>query len=142
EVVVWTFLSGSHAQEIIENYKKKFTRGTRFIAFGIWARDAARSTYSLRLNKPDEIEVVSEPGAIATGAVAQPAETESVEDHPALAAIHVGRCVPVYRKLNDIRPKQLREIIHRILKALPVAAITETLPNELKKRNDLIDRTT
>src|SRR5207253_2095860 len=128
EVVVWTFLSGSHAQEIIENYKRKFTRGTRFIAFGAWARDAARSTYSLRLNKPDEIEVVSGPEAITTGSVTQPAETSSLEDDSALAAIHVGRCVPVYRKLNDIRPKQLREIVHRILKALPDTAITETLP--------------
>src|SRR3989442_2357799 len=105
EVVVWTFLSGSHAQEIIENYKKKFTRGTRFIAFGAWARDPGRSTYSLRLNKPDEIEVVSEAGAIATGSLTQPAETASLEDESALAAIHVGRCVPSYRKLNDVRPE-------------------------------------
>lgn len=140
DVVVWTFLSGSHAQEIIDNYKKKFTRGTRFIAFGVWVKDKARSTYSLRLNKPDEIEVVSEPGAIATGPDTQPAETASLEDDSALAAIHVGRCVPVYRKLNDIRPKQLREIIHRVLKALPDDGITEALPSELRKRQALINR--
>src|SRR5438552_10264127 len=109
EVVVWTFLSGSHAQEIIENYKKKFTRGTRFIAFGAWARDPGRSTYSLRLNKPDEIEVlpVTEPLAVASGSKNDSGES----DDPTLSAIHVGRCVPVYRKINDIRPKQLREII-------------------------------
>src|SRR5713226_5575607 len=59
EVVVWTFLSGYHAQQIIESYTKRFTRGVRFIAFGKWEWDKRRQTYSLRLNKPDEIEILS-----------------------------------------------------------------------------------
>src|SRR5438067_3181026 len=58
DVVVWTFLSGQSARQIIENYTKKFKRGTRFIAFGRWEWDKRRQTYSLRLNKPDEIEVL------------------------------------------------------------------------------------
>src|SRR6266571_2955668 len=75
EVVVWTFLSGQHARQIIENYSKKFSRGARFVAFGTWEWDKRRQTYSLRLNKPDEIEVlpaVSEPLAVASGQVSAP----------------------------------------------------------------------
>jgi ATP-dependent DNA helicase RecG len=144
DVVIWTFLSGPHAQQIIENYTKKFTRGTRFVAFGRWEWDKRRVTYSLRLNKPDEIEIlppseaaaitghVSEPGAIATG--------QDYSEDPSLAGIHAGRCVPVYRKLNEIRPKQLREIIHRVLAALPDSAIPETLPASLRQRQKLIGR--
>ena len=45
-----------------------------------------------------------------------------------LSAIHVGRCVPVYRKISDIRPKQLRELLHRVLGDLPDDAIKENLP--------------
>ncbi len=138
DVLVWTFLSGQHAQQIVENYTKKFTRGTRFIAFGRWEWDKRRQTHALRMNKPDEIEVVAE--VTETLAVASGSKSDVESEDPSLAAIHVGRCVPVYRKVNDIRPKQLREIIHRVLKALPDEAIAETLPNELRKRQNLIDR--
>jgi ATP-dependent DNA helicase RecG len=138
EVVVWTFLSGQRARQIIENYTKKFSRGTRFIAFGQWEWDSRRQTYSLRLNRPDEIEVLppTDPPAVASGSTTQPIET----DDPALSAIHVGRCVPVYRKLNDIRPKQLREILYRVLAALPDDAIGENLPRDLLNRQRLITR--
>src|SRR5712692_7619496 len=100
DVVVWTFLSGQHARQIIDNYTKRFTRGARFVAFGRWEWDKRRQTYALRLNKPDEIEListVSEPGAVATGSSAV-----EPDDDPSTAAIHVGRRVPVYRKLNDL----------------------------------------
>src|SRR5437764_1135063 len=122
DVVVWTFLSGPHAQKIIENYTKKFSRGARFIVFGKWEWDKRRQTYSLRLNKPDEIETlpaVTEPRAVATGQVSEPravatgqvSEPRAVatglsgepNDDPTLAAIHVGRRVPVYRKVSDLR---------------------------------------
>ena len=148
DVVVWTFLSGQHAQQIIENYRKKFARGTRFIAFGIWEWDKRRQTFSLRLNKPDEIEVLSVPGTVATGSVTEPLavasglKSNSESDDPSLSAIHVGRCVPVYRKISDIRPKQLREILHRVLAALSDGAIGENLPDELRQRQKLIARAT
>ena len=58
DVVVWTFLSGPHAQQIITNYARRFTRGSRFVAFGKWEWDPRRHTFSLRLNKPDEIEIL------------------------------------------------------------------------------------
>ena len=136
EVVVWMFLSGQHALRIIENYTKRFARGARFIAFGKWEWDKRRQTYSLRLNKPDEIEILSavtEPLAIASGLTSH----ESEDDDPTLAAIHVGRCVPVYRKLDEVRPKQLREMIHAVLKSIPAEAIAETLPADLRKRQEL-----
>lgn len=138
DVVIWTYLSGPNAPKIIDNYEKKFTRGVRFIAFGKWTWDAPDQTYSLRLNKPDEIEVlppVREPGAVVTG-------SSGLDEDPTLAAIHVGRCVPVYRKLSDIRPKQLRELIHRVLSSLSDSAIAENLPSELRQRQNLAGRAT
>ena len=87
-VVVWWFISGARAQQIITYYAKRLLPGTRFIAFGKWEWDQQRGTYSLRLNKPDELELV-------TGADDEDSE---IETDPALAAIHVGRRVPIYRK--------------------------------------------
>ncbi|HEY3104329.1 MAG TPA: hypothetical protein VGJ69_12110, partial [Pyrinomonadaceae bacterium] len=140
DVLIWTFLSGPHAPTIIENYTKKFSRGVRFIAFGRWKWDAPDGTFALQLHKPDEIEVlpVTEPrqAGIASGL----SEGQEESGDPSLSAIHVGRCVPVYRKLNDIRPKQLREIIHRVLAALSDEAISENLPGELRQRQKLIAR--
>src|SRR5262249_43632379 len=46
----------------------------------------------------------------------------------------------VYRRLNDLRPKQLREILHAALTALPNEAIAESLPDELIKRQRLVAR--
>src|SRR5437773_3684164 len=134
DVVVWTFLSGPHAQKIIENYTKRFSRGARFIAFGKWEWDKRRQTYSLRLNKPDEIETLSNNPA------GNEAESDDPEGDPTLAAIHVGRCVPVYRKLDDVRPKQLREMIHAVLKSIPAEVIAETLPADLRNRQSLPTR--
>jgi ATP-dependent DNA helicase RecG len=141
DVVVWTFVSGPHAQKIIENYTKRFSRGARFIAFGKWQWDTRRQTYSLRLNKPDEIEILPAatlPSAPATGQVS--GSSAELDADRTLAAIHVGRRVPVYRKISDLRPKQLREIIHAVLNAIPDSAIAETLPVELRKRYQLPSR--
>ena len=146
DVVVWTFLSGPSAPQIIDSYEKKFKRGVRFIAFGKWENDLARRTFSLKLHKPDEIEVLpsAEEQLPMTAAIepvtsADPSTPET-EDDPTLKAIHVGRRVPVYRRLNDLRPKQLREIIHATLTAIPDKTIGETLPADLIKRQRLITR--
>src|SRR5213075_1840967 len=131
DVVIWTFVSGVSAPKIIENYEKKFTRGVRFIAFGTWEWDATYQTFALRLNRPDEIEVLAPLGEQLPG------------DDPgkdAAAAIHVGRRVPMYRKINDVRPKQLRELIHALLEEIPESSIAESLPADLRKRQRLIDR--
>jgi ATP-dependent DNA helicase RecG len=124
QVLIDWFVSGRRAKDIIEYYTKRFVRGTRFIAFGKWQPDKL-GTYCLKVNKPDELEIISD---------------DEAEGDPVLSAIHVGRCVPVYRKISDIRPKQLREILHWVLLALPDSAIAENLPRDLRQRQKLLGR--
>src|SRR3954468_10826249 len=57
-VVVWWFVSGRAAQRIIAYNRQRFGRGARFIAYGRWEWDTRRNTFSLRLNKPDELEML------------------------------------------------------------------------------------
>src|SRR6266481_6981747 len=130
QVVVWWFVSGARAQQIISYYARRLVPGARFIAFGKWEWDKQRGTYSLRLQRPDELELV-------TGADDEEGEGES---DPTLAAIHVGRRVPIYRKLGEFRTKRLREIIHEVLARLSAGAIEETLPPDLLTRRKLVIR--
>jgi len=85
QVMVWWFVSGPRARDILNYNAKRFVPGTRFIAFGKWENDDRRGTYSLRLNKPDELELVA-------GADDEEGEVES---DPRLAAIRVGRHGPI-----------------------------------------------
>ncbi|HKP45058.1 MAG TPA: ATP-dependent DNA helicase RecG [Pyrinomonadaceae bacterium] len=134
-VLVWWFISGPHAYEIVTYYNKRFQQGVRFITFGTWTWDTRRATYSLHLNRPaDELEMLPGP----KGNEANTAEEDRYD--PKLAAIHVGRVVPIYRKLGDFNSKRLREIMHATLSALPQAAIAETLPADLRRRQKLIAR--
>jgi ATP-dependent DNA helicase RecG len=166
-VVVWWFVSGRAAQRIIAYNRQRFERGARFIAFGLWEWDTRRNTFSLRLNKPDELEMLpgtwtppehallrlaeesveteGRKGVDANDSEMEAEPDEAVEDEedetdPALAAIHVGRRVPVYRKLGEFRAKRLREIMHAVLSLIPDDAITETLPADLCARQHLIER--
>jgi ATP-dependent DNA helicase RecG len=173
-VVVWWFVSGRQAQRIIAYHRQKFTRGARFIAFGQWEWDTRRNTFSLRLNKPDELEMLpgtwtppehallrlaeekeggNGRGEGQTLAVGNETEDEEAagsdevfeeEDEgnadPTLAAIHVGRRVPVYRKLGEFRAKRLREIMHEAFSRIEDAAIKENLPADLRSRQHLIGR--
>ena len=66
--------------------------------------------------------------------------TDEEDSDPALAAVHAGRRVPVYRKLGDFNSKRLREIIHAILELLDDSSIPETLPSELLRQAKLIPR--
>jgi ATP-dependent DNA helicase RecG len=137
-VVVWWFVSGRNAHEIINYYSKKLERGTRFITFGSWTWDSRRGTYSLRLNKPaDELEILP-----TINGNLDPEDDGEDDEHsdPALAAVHAGRRVPVYRKLGDFNSKRLREIIHGVLELLPDSEIPETLPAELLRQAKLIPR--
>ncbi|HLE64315.1 MAG TPA: DEAD/DEAH box helicase, partial [Pyrinomonadaceae bacterium] len=136
-VVVWWFVSGPHAYDIIDYYKKKLQQGARFITFGRWEWDPRRATYSLKLQKPaDELELLR--GGNASDKHSDD-ELEGSSD-PKLAAIHAGRIVPVYRKLGEFNSKRLREIIHAVLANIPDKAITETLPPDLRQRQHLIGR--
>jgi ATP-dependent DNA helicase RecG len=69
-------------------------------------------------------------------------EEELVEDdgNPEFAPIHVGRRVPVYRKLGQFQTKRLREIIYNVLQNLDKSTVKETLPPDLCARQNLISR--
>ena len=136
EVIVWWFVSGRRAYDIVKYYTAKLVRGTRFITFGRWEREARRNTFKLRLNKPaDELEVLGAPEEAL-----DLEETEENRPDPALAAIHVGRRVPVYRKLGEFNSKRVREIVHAVLSLLTDKDIEETLPADLRQRIKLIGR--
>jgi ATP-dependent DNA helicase RecG len=54
--------------------------------------------------------------------------------------IHTGRRVPTYRKLGEIRSKQLRSIMHHVVERLNFSEIEEVLPEEVLTRGKLIGR--
>jgi ATP-dependent DNA helicase RecG len=160
-VVVWWFVSGRAAGRIIAYNRQRFARGARFVAYGKWEWDTRRNTFALRLNKPDELEMLPGTWSPPEHALLRLAEAEEEtenfagpeielddavdadeenEDDPSLAAIHVGRRVPVYRKLGEFRAKRLREIVHAVLEQLEDRSIEETLPTELRARQGLIGR--
>jgi len=138
EVIVWWFVSGRRAYDIVKYYTAKLTRGTRFITFGRWEWEGRRTTFKLRLNSAaDELEILSPPSETPSD---DPEQSEENQPDPALAAIHVGRRVPVYRKLGDFNSKRVREIVHAVLSLLNNKAIEETLPADLRHRAKLIGR--
>lgn len=156
-VVVWWFISGPHAQSIIAYNRKRFVRGARFVAFGKWEWDSRRNTFALRLNKPDEIEmlpgnqIAAEPELVGLSpngdrnTVSKVSEEdfeddEVDQDDSRLAAIHVGRRVPIYRKLGPFQTKRLREMVFEVLSRIPDETIKETLPVDLLSRQRLIGR--
>src|SRR5678815_5128001 len=138
EVIVWWFVSGRRAYDIVRYYTAKLVRGTKFITLSRWEWEARRNTFKLRLNKPaDELEVLVAPETEETPDLE---ETEENRPDPALAAIHVGRRVPVYRKLGEFNSKRVREIVHAVLSLLGDEAIEETFPPDLRHRTKLIGR--
>jgi ATP-dependent DNA helicase RecG len=151
-VVVWWFVSGKQAHRIINYYKSRFERGTRFVAYGKWEWDARKNTFALRINKPDELEILPNFEDAETFGLLRNLPTEeetTVEsdedllediDNPEFAMIHVGRRVPVYRKLGHFQTKRLREIIFSVLQNLDKSSVKETLPEDLCARQKLISR--
>lgn len=140
-VVVWWFVSGSHAYNIIDYYKKRFVQGSHFIAYGKWGWDKRRGTYTLKLQKPaDELEMLS--GNIDDGLETAESGHEELANlaDPKMNTIHTGRLVPIYRKLGDFPSKRIREVIHGILTVLSEEAIDEEFPAELLKRQRLLTR--
>ncbi|MEJ7846554.1 MAG: ATP-dependent DNA helicase RecG [Pyrinomonadaceae bacterium] len=148
-VVVFWFVSGKQANHTINYYKERFDRGTRFVAFGKWEWDSRRNTFALKLNKPDELEILPNVGtALFIEQTEQIIETVEEKDgdlledtdNPEFATVHTGRCVPVYRKLGQFQTKRLREIIFDVLRNLDRLSIDENLPDEILKRRELIPR--
>jgi ATP-dependent DNA helicase RecG len=153
-VIVFWFLSGKAATQTIEYYSKRFQRGTRFVAYGKWEWDGRRNTFALKLNKPDELEVLPDvesdlfTAENLNGADANAAEQNEngsddlLEDteNPEFAMVHTARRVPVYRKLGQFQTKRLREIIFDVLQKLDVGSVEENLPEEIVRSNDLLTR--
>ena len=94
-----------------------FTKGRRVLLYGQWKR-GRRGVFEIE--NPDYEFVVDE------------------DDAP--EQIHTGRRVPVYRKLGDIRSKQMRTIIYRVLQRIDFSALEENLPEYLRSRCGLISR--
>jgi ATP-dependent DNA helicase RecG len=171
DVVVWWFVSGKRAYDIVKYYAARMVPGTRFITFGRWELEPRRGAYKLRLQRPaDELEIIAVPDQPAnllnekTGSgdeetrrdgdaeripvspvLPVSASTFNIEPiepdpDPALAAIHVARRVPVYRKLGEFNSKRVREIVHAVLAQVEDSAIEETLPPDLRQRARLIGR--
>ena len=146
EVIVWWFVSGRRAYEIVKYYTEKLAPETRFITFGRWEWNQAKSTYKLQLHRPaDELEILpsleQQQQSDTTEAGVDLEHSEENISDPSLAAIHVGRRVPVYRKLGPFNSKRVREIIHAVLTNLDPETVAETLPADLLQRTKLIDRT-
>ena len=158
-VVVKWFVSGKQAERIVAYYEDRFPRGTRFVAYGKWEWDARRNTYSLMLNKPEELEILpdndrdlfpaetqsgSEPGAVSTG-LAESTDNGSDDldediGNPEFAPVHTARRVPIYRKLGPFQTKRLREIIYDVLRKLDRTSVPDNLPAELLQRQNLATR--
>lgn len=97
--------------------QNSFPRGKRVLLYGQWKR-GRRGFFEVE--NPD-FEIVTEDDDVAD-------------------PIHTGRRVPVYRKLGEIRSKQLRSVMHYLIERLDFSEIEETLPQEVLARNQLISR--
>ncbi|PYP85947.1 MAG: ATP-dependent DNA helicase RecG [Blastocatellia bacterium AA13] len=97
--------------------QKTLTRGTRVLLYGQWKR-GRRGFFEIE--NPD-YELLSD-------------EEEQIDP------IHRARRVPVYRKLGEIRTKQLRSIMYYVLERLDASSIKELLPADIIARNGLIGR--
>src|SRR5687767_1461040 len=139
-VVLW-FVSGRQAPRIINYYKERFDRGTRFVAFGRWEWDGRRNTFTLKVPKPEELEVLpSDDAALSRDPTDAPSEVEESDDTsvPEFAMIHTARRVPVYRKLGPFMTKRLREIMFGVTEALDPESVPENFPPELIKSQKMI----
>src|SRR5262249_20206793 len=92
-----------------------FSKGKKVLLYGQWKRGKRGS---FEVENP-EYEIISDD-----------------EDGP--EPIHTGRRVPVYRKLGEIWPKQLRSIMHYLLERVDLSGIKEVLPPDILARNKLI----
>jgi len=54
-------------------------------------------------------------------------------------SVHSGRVVPVYRKLGDLRPRTLRQILHNIVSKMP-SQYGDSLPTYLRRQLRLLTK--
>jgi ATP-dependent DNA helicase RecG len=86
----------------------------------------------------DELQMVNPVLEAVSATAAEDDATTNEVGGGAAAPLHVGRLVPVYRRIADLGPGTLRRLIAAVLAADPV--IDETLPDEIRRRLDLLDR--
>jgi len=94
-----------------------FNKGKKVLLYGQWKRGRRGS---FEVENPD-YELVS-------------------DDEDSAEPIHTGRRVPVYRKLGEIWPKQLRSIMHYLLGRVDLSGMKEVFPADMLARNKLISR--
>jgi ATP-dependent DNA helicase RecG len=143
-VVLRWFITGRNAGHILEYYEKRFARGTRFVAYGLWEFDGYMNTFALKNPKPDELELLpqEETGLFAAESGPRSLDQDELDEDngdPALATVHTGR-VPIYRKLGPFRTKRLREIVYDVLHKLKTDSIPDNIPADLVERRKLIGR--
>lgn len=97
--------------------QNSFPRGRRVLLYGQWKR-GRRGFFEVE--NPD-YEFIT-------------------DDEDSADPIHTGRRVPVYRKLGEVRTKQLRSVMHHVVDRLDFSEIEELIPDELRSRNELISR--
>jgi len=94
--------------------QNSFKQGRRVLLYGQWKRNG-RGFYEVE--NPDY---------------------EFALDDDDADPIHTGRRVPIYRKLGEMRTKQLRSIIHHVFERLDLSDMEEAVPEEVLTRNKLI----
>ncbi len=97
--------------------QNSFPRGRRVLLYGQWKR-GRRGFFEVE--NPD-YEFIT-------------------DDEDSADPIHTGRRVPVYRKLGEVRTKQLRSVMHHVVERLDFSEVEEHIPEELRSRNELISR--
>jgi ATP-dependent DNA helicase RecG len=143
------FISGRNTKHIIEYYNSRFGKGSRFVAHGEWRWSERRNTFELKLNKPDELEILpadenSESfGLLDKDFAGEKSDERSLEEDegsPEFDRVHTARRVPIYRKLGPFQTKRLRELIFDVTRSIDAASIPESLPLELREKYRLIAR--
>ena len=97
--------------------QNSFPRGRRVLLYGQWKR-----------------------GRRGFFEVENPEYEFTTDDDDSTDSIHTGRRVPVYRKLGEVRTRQLRSIMHHIVERLDFSTIEEVIPQDVLSRNTLISR--
>ncbi len=96
--------------------QNSFPRGRKVLLYGLWKR-GRRGFYEVE--NPDY---------------------EFTTDDDDADPIHTGRRVPVYRKLGEVRSKQLRSVMHHVLERMDFAEIEDRVPEEVISRSGFISR--
>ncbi|HEY7546737.1 MAG TPA: hypothetical protein VID27_17730, partial [Blastocatellia bacterium] len=65
---------------------------------------------------------------------------EFIADDEDSDPIHLSRRVPVYRKLGEIKTRQLRSIMHHLVERVDWSEVADLIPQEISARNKLISR--